>query len=93
MRLRYVICGVFLLLLGTAYDLLLGGHTPKREYITMFAMGYIVAVADDIATIADDLKKKGSGRPFLKTRGDRATQKMVPPIEHQEEILSGTRRF
>jgi hypothetical protein len=56
MRLRYWIFGVFLILLGTAHDLLLGGHTPAREYITLFAMGYVVAVADDIAAIADGVR-------------------------------------
>ena len=56
-------------------------------------MGYIIAVADDIATIADEVKKKGSVRPFLKIMGGRATQKIGLPIDHQEGILSGTRRF
>ncbi len=79
MRLRYVLYGLFLLLLGTAHDLLLGDHTPTREYIILFAMGYFVAVAEDIATIADEVKKKGSVLPFLKISGGRATQKIGPP--------------
>ena len=93
MRLRYWIFGVFLILLGTAHDLLLGGHTPAREYITLFAMGYVVAVADDIAAIADGVKKKSGVRPFLKIRGDRAMQKVGAALDHQEGILSETRRF
>ncbi len=93
MRLRYVVYGLFLLLLGTAHDLLLGDHTPTRAYIAMFAMGYVIAVADDIAAIADEVKKRGSARPFVKIRGGRDTEKIGPALDHQEEILSGTRHF
>ena len=92
MRLRYIIYALFLPLLGTAHDLLLGDHTPTREYMTLFAMGYVIAVADDIAAIADEVKKRGSARPFLKIRGDRDTQKIGPPLD-QEAILSETGRF
>jgi hypothetical protein len=93
MRLRYCIYGVFLLLLGTARDLLLGDHTATRAYIALFAMGYVIAVADDIAAIADEVKKKAGVRPFLKIRNDRATQKVGAALDHQEGILSETRRF
>jgi hypothetical protein len=93
MRLRYFIYGVFLILVGTAYDLLLGNHTPVREYVTLFAMGYAFAVADDIASLADDVKKKAGVRPVLEMRSDRATQEVVAPLDHQEGILIETRRF
>ena len=93
MRLRYFIYGVFLILVGTAYDLLLGNHTPAREYVTLFAMGYVFAVADDIAAIAEDVKKKASVRPVLEITGDRATQQVGAALDHQEGILIETRRF
>jgi hypothetical protein len=92
MRLRYWIYGVFLILLGTAHDLLLGDHTSTRAYITLFAMGYLIAVADDIAAIADEVRKKASVRPLL-IRGGRATREVGAALDHQEGILSETRRF
>jgi hypothetical protein len=93
MRLRYFVHGVFLILVGTAYDLLLGNHTPAREYVTLFAMGYVFAVADDIAAIADEVKKKASVRPVLEMGSDRATQEVGAPLDHPAGLLIETRRF
>jgi hypothetical protein len=83
MRLRYVVYGVFLLLLGFAHDLLLGDHTPKHAYLILFAIGYVIAVADDIAAIADELKKKASVRPFLKIHGRESYAKVGAALDHQ----------
>jgi hypothetical protein len=93
MRLKYVMYGLFLPFLGSAYYLLLGAHASIDKYIMLFAMGYFIAVADDIALIADDVKKRSRAQPVPKVRGDRDTQKIGSPLNKEDLIVSEPRHL